>query len=327
MNSNKITACIKNWLFKAIVITVVPFLIGIVDNASEWKNEDGSWNNIFYNGKIWVIVLSILYVIYVIYLAYNERKELENQKIISDIEKERDLYIERDGIYHDVFESLNALMNISQKDINDLSKKIIATDNLELLNWNFESVANYICNDAVKVLSRIAKSGNDITVNIYIRNKAKVSRKMEDCIKMVAHAGGTNSSPAILYKNIPLNQKKDWQYAKLFLENNPKIVVYPTEQEIVKNFEFNDSPSKYDGEYTQYIGIPISCSAGYIISSLEIISHHGTIIADTKEEILELINKYIIVYRNYALLTQKIEKGLRAKRVSIENEGKRDGKK
>lgn len=48
---------------------------------------------------------------------------------------------------------------------------------------------------------------------------------------------------------------------------------------------------------------------------MEIIAHHGTIIADTKPEILEIVNKYIIVYRNYALLTHKIEKGLKAKRV------------
>ena len=53
----------------------------------------------------------------------------------------------------------------------------------------------------------------------------------------------------------------------------------------------------------------------YILSSLEIIAHHGTMIAETKTEILEIINNYIIVYRNYALLTHKIEKGLKAKRV------------
>ena len=132
---------------------------------------------------------------------------------------------------------------------------------------------------------------------------------------MIAHCGGSNSIPTILYSDIILSQKKDYQYAKLFLGNNPKIVVYPTEEEIKKNFGYNGNPSKYDGEYSQYIGIPISCSAGYILSSLEIIAHHGTMIAETKTEILEIINNYIIVYRNYALLTHKIEKGLKAKRV------------
>ena len=132
---------------------------------------------------------------------------------------------------------------------------------------------------------------------------------------MIAHSGGTNSDPSILYSDILLSKKKDWQYAKLFLENNPKIKVYPTEEEIKRNFGYNGNPNEYDGEYTQYIGIPISCSAGNILSSLEIIAHHGTIIADTKEDILKIINKYIIVYRNYALLAHKIEKGLRAKGV------------
>lgn len=320
---NKKFAFLLNWLFKALIITIVPFIIGLIDNATTWKNNNGQIKNIFVSGKFWVILLTTLYIIYILYVAYNERKQEKNTQTIEDLKKQKELCDRSLEIYKTTFESVNNIMNISQKEINDLSKQIKATDNLDLLNWNFESISNYICKDIVNILSKLSKSGTDISVNIYVRYKKKARKRTQDCIKMIAHCGGTNSTPTILYSDIILSKKKEWQYAKLFLENNPKIVVYSTEDEIKRNFGYNGSPSKYDGEYSQYIGIPISCSAGNILSSLEIIAHHGTIIADTKTEILEIINKYIIIYRNYALLTHKIEKGLRAKRViNISQEGK-----
>lgn len=319
-NKNKLDF-LQNWLFKALVITIIPFIIGLLDNASDWKSENGTWNNIFKSGKIFVITLTLVYIIYVIYISYLERKQnIENniiQKLQEDI-KHKSSQIE---IYQTVLESINSLMNISQKEINALSKEIISSNNLDLLNWNFESISSYICKDVVAILNKVSKSGTDISVNIYMRHKKKTGKRTSDCIRMIAHSGGTNSIPSILNTDIPLKKKKDWQYAKLFLRNNPKIIVYSTEDEIMKNFDFNGSPNKYSGEYTQYIGIPISCSSGYILSSLEIISHHGTIIADTNEEILNIINKYIIIYRNYALLTHKIEKGLRSKRIENNNKG------
>lgn len=315
MNQRNRLDFLNNWLVKSLIITIVPFIIGLIDNASDWVDSEGDINNIITNGKIFVIILTGFYIIYVIYIAYIERKREKDSLKVEELEMknaQQELHLE---IYNMTFDSINNLMNVSQKEINDLSKQIISSNNLDLLNWNFESISNYICKDIVNILSKISKSGTDISVNIFIRHKKKSGRKTQDCIRMIAHWGGTNSNPSILYTDIILNKKKDWQYAKLFLDNNPKIVVYATEEEIKQNFEYNGNPNKYDGEYTQYIGIPISCSSGNILSSLEIISHHGTIIADTKDELLEIINKYIIVYRNYALLTHKIEKSLRAKRV------------
>ncbi len=317
MNKNNKLSFLQNWLFKAFAIIIIPFIISLIDNASNWKTENGKWNNIFENGKIFVIILAIVYIIYVIYIAYIERKQNKDNTRIEELEEKIDSYKLYLEIYRTVFDSVNNILNVSQKEINNLSKEIISSNNLDLLNWNFQSISNYICTDIVNVLNKISKSGTDISVNIYIRNKKKSGKRTQDCIKMIAHAGGKNSIPSILYKDILIKKKRDWQYSKLFLNNNPKIIVYTTEEEIKRNFGFNGNPSKYDGEYTQYIGIPISCSSGNILSSLEIISHHGTIIADTKDEIFDIINRYIIIYRNYALLTHKIEKGLRAKRIEL----------
>ena len=36
-----------NWLTKALIITIVPFFIGLIDNATTWKNSNGQIKNIF----------------------------------------------------------------------------------------------------------------------------------------------------------------------------------------------------------------------------------------------------------------------------------------
>lgn len=307
----------QNWLVKAFTIIIVPFIIGIIDNLGSWKNENGQLNNIFYNGKIFVMVLTILYIIYVIYIAYVERRKNKEEMDISELKALTEKQLCKIKTYDKVLTSINTIINNSQKEIN----KMASGNNLRLDDWNFECVSSYICDDIVEILKNISTSGEDISVNIYIRFKKKNVKRNNDYIRMIAHSGGTNSEPSILYKDIQLKKGNDWQYAKLFLRNNPKIIVYPSEEEIKSNFHFNGDPNNYLGEYTQYIGIPISCSSGRILSSLEIVSHHGTIIAETKDEILEIINKYLMVYRNYALLTHKIEKGFQTKRSDVNNKG------
>ncbi len=315
----KLLSIFNHWIFRAIFITIIPLLIGVIDNCSDWKNAEGGWNNIFSNGKIFVIVLVIIYVAYIIYMAYYEYKREDLENIISDLKSKNEKQLESINTYDKILDSLCNIINISQRQINDLSKEIISNENLDLLNWNFNSVATYICNDVVDILKKISKNGTDITANVYIKKNVKKGRRDQTYIKMISHSGGLNSPPKILYADLLLTKRKDWQNAKIFLNKNPKITIYSSEEEIKNNFKYNGSIDNYDGEYTQYIGIPISCSGGNILSSLEIITHHGTIIADSKDEILELINKYIIVYRNFALLSHKIEKGLRAKRIPADS--------
>lgn len=170
---NTVSIWLLNWLVKALIITIVPFVIGLIDNATEWKDKNGSINNIFISGKFFVILLTVLYIAYIIYVAFNERKQDKNNQTIEKLIKDKTFCNLSLDVYKMTFESINNLMNISQKEINDLSKQIISTNNLELLNWNFNSISNYICKDIVNILSKLSKSGNDISVNIYVRYKKK----------------------------------------------------------------------------------------------------------------------------------------------------------
>ena len=316
----RIVFLLNHWLFRVFFSTVIPVIISTMNDFSDWRNEEGEWKNVFSNGKIWVIVLSTIYLSYIIYMAYCERKKENYKNLISKLELENIKNQENIDTYDIILQSLCHIINISQKQLNNLSKQIISNENLDLLTWNFNVVSTYICDDIVDILKKISKNGADITVNIYVKEKIKKGTRNQEYIKMISHSGGTNSAPKILNTDLLLTSKKDWQYAKIFLNKNPKITIYPNEEEIKNNFKFNGNASNYDGEYTQYIGIPISCSGGNILSSMEIICHHGTKLAETKEEILNIVNKYIIVYRNFALLSHKIEKGLRAKRVPLESD-------
>lgn len=62
---NPVSILLLNWLIKALIITIIPFLIGLIDNATEWENENGNINNVFVSGKIWVILLTGLYIVYI----------------------------------------------------------------------------------------------------------------------------------------------------------------------------------------------------------------------------------------------------------------------
>lgn len=130
-----------------------------------------------------MILLTGLYIVYIIYVAYNDRKQDKNNQTIENLTREKEFCDLSLDVYRTTFESVNNLMNISQKEINDLSKQIISTNNLELLNWNFESISNYICKDIVNILSKLSKSGTDISVNIYMRHKKKTGKRTQDCIK------------------------------------------------------------------------------------------------------------------------------------------------
>ena len=43
---NPVSILLLNWLIKALIITIIPFLIGLIDNATEWENENGNINKI-----------------------------------------------------------------------------------------------------------------------------------------------------------------------------------------------------------------------------------------------------------------------------------------
>lgn len=311
----KVNKFLNNWFIKAIMTTVVPFLIGTIWSDIKWRDDNGIFINAITIGKCVFMLLVILYIAYVIFVAYNDKKQEDLSIKIRELNKSIERQQSVINIYQDEYKSLNYIMDISQQEINSLAKKISSVSNLDLINWNFETISSYMCHDIVSIMSKISKSGNDISVNVYMRYKDNTRRRNSDYIKMIAHHGGSNSTPSVLGSHIILNKKKNWQYSKLFLENNPKVVIYPTEDEIKQNFGYNGNPSKYDGEYSQYIGIPISCSSGNILCALEIVARHGTIIADNKEELLKIVNTYITIYRNYALLTLKIEKGLKSKRI------------
>ena len=86
---NTVSIWLLNWLVKALIITIVPFVIGLIDNATEWKDKNGSINNIFISGKFFVILLTVLYIAYIIYVAFNERKQDKNNQTIEKLIKDK----------------------------------------------------------------------------------------------------------------------------------------------------------------------------------------------------------------------------------------------
>lgn len=77
-------------------------------------------------------------------------------------------------------------------------------------------------------------------------------------------------------------------------------------EEIQKNFFFNNETDKT--KYNQYVGIPIYCPGNNMIALLQIIAHKDCIIYSDKDKLGKLIESIGMVYSNFALLGDKIEK-------------------
>lgn len=213
----KLNLILLNWLSKAVIITILPFIIGLLDNATKWKDDNGNIINIFKSGKIGVVLLTFLYIIYIVYVAYNERKQGKEKQIINDLkeqQKNNELYIES---YKNTLEAMNNLMNFSKDKINDFTKKTLLINNWDLLSLNllnsnlesmFKDISTCICNDIVNNLKKLSQYETDISASIYLRYNKKSGKRNNDCIKMVAYYGNQNSWPSIIESEIILAKKR-----------------------------------------------------------------------------------------------------------------------
>ena len=60
------------------------------------------------------------------------------------------------------------------------------------------------------------------------------------------------------------------------------------------------------------MAIPVFCNESKMIGLLEIVCLKKTVLADTEEELNEIISKYFVPYANLTLLLYKLEKSLLA---------------
>ena len=286
----------KNSLTKSVILGALPIIATIVDNVTGEWTKDGKIVNLYITGKLWVLVIYVIFIIAIIFYAFVENREKKENKQLAD--REREIFAYKRGI-----DSMRDVFDFSQDAINKLTKNFAKNRQLDLREWNFEAVATYICKGVYSAISEVAEKGTNFTVNIYVK---EIDADKKEYVTMIAHEGENRGDPPNIFGvRRMLKPGSDIYYSmKQFADNNPKINVLSDKESIKKAF------SKYKDSYNQYVGIPICYKGNNMISLLEIIAHNDSVIANSKSDILEIINKYVICYQYFALFAHQIEKNM-----------------
>lgn len=296
---NKIDTFLKNRIVKIISNCLIPIVIGALFSAI------GSWN--FKNDKfIWYKIISVALFTF-IYLfclyRYNKIDESFNKEYIK-IKDENKKYKKQTKAYSKVTLALTSLFNTSADAINVISNNLMS-NTAKLDNWNYKIMCTGICNGIYETICLITGS-DDFSVNIVVYDtKAKGKSKN---IKMIADKSKYETHPDTFEEKIYMSSHKDFFAVKMFNKNSPEITILTTGVEVKEKFVFSEDKTDHPN-YSQYIGVPIHCSGKQMISLLQICAFNDSKIESSKEQIMGIVNRYILPFTYFALLNNKIEKG------------------
>lgn len=236
-------------------------------------------------------------------MAYAKREENLEEKQC-EINTQKDLIEKQEKAFLYLSETFNDLgsefMRSSEK-IYEVIKNAQDTGQIRLDSWNKRSFYDFICDSLHEYICKIAEEGDDFSVSIITKDTRGKSR----VFFMMSRSRKSKGTPKIYNKEIYEKNAKKYFYGKLFDSNNSEFVIL-NKEEIQKNFFFNNETDKT--KYNQYVGIPIYCPGNNMIALLQIIAHKDCIIYSDKDKLGKLIESIGMVYSNFALLGDKIEK-------------------
>lgn len=257
--------------------------------------------NLFRLSMIMIIVLLLFDVLLTI--AYAKREESIEEKQL-EINEQKDLVQKHQKAFSSLSETFNDLgsefMRSSEK-IYEVTKNAQNTGQIRLDSWNKRNFYDFICDSLHEYICKIAEIGDDFSVSIITKHKKEKS----NVYFMMSRSRKSKGTPKIYNKEIYEKNAKKYFYGKLFNLNSSEFVILDKE-EIQKKFFFDNESDK--AKYNQYIGIPIYCPGNNMIALLQIIAHNDCIICSDKDNLRALTENIGIVYSNFALLGDKIEK-------------------
>lgn len=313
---------LKFKITKIILINLLPMGIGLLLPIvfNDFQNK---------NSNIGVISLLLICIaIYIISLLKYQGYEKDATKLWNEMNikmetKETELQkaLEISRSLKKETQALSALCIDSSTSINDLSKKIL--DGKAVLDiWNFTKVATGLCSSIYDVLCAVCSDNDELEINILLDDVTASKNKRN--YTMIAYKGKFAQYPSKFQKQMYYKDNKTFHATSLFSKNNSDICILTTKEEVNEKFVYNDSDHK---KYNQYIGIPIVCSGNNMISLLQICSFGNYKIADTKEEVLEIVKTYILPFTQFGLLNYKVEKAfLSSFKMLDKQEGEISGK-
>lgn len=271
----------KNVIVKTIFISTLPFSLGIFfDNYT----KSTGW-------KVGLILAAVLYVAADVWYAWEEYKEQKDLRQHRMDEQER----ECDKLM------ISLANELARENADKLYAHVKKTkDHSEIADWDMiHFQGDKICEKLLEIVKKTAKQGDDFSVSIMFR-------KFEN-----GASGYTMSSrKATLRTHTPKSYRafvreadaKGYHYHRLFKQQPSEPDVLFSKADIKKHFK--DSTAL---KYTQYVGIPISCTGNKMVGLIQILAYGHSRIADTREELTRYANEFYNACATFMLLCDKVE--------------------
>lgn len=314
---------LENKGIKVFCIYINPLIIGAIFSAmGNWDIEKDKW---FWIKITFLVLLGIIYT----YTSYkysqieknNKEEIVELKNTISGLEQDIENKKHRVESYNKGVRELTTLFYDSSNSVNLIANKILS-GNKKMDEWNFKKVATSICSSVYSVLCEICSPCNDFTVNIMLADITAAGKKKS--ITMIAHKGKYEKYPGKFEEKLYFAKYPSFYAVKLFKSGKTDIKVLTSKEEVNEHFVYIDEEHP---EYSQYVGIPIVCSGNKMICLLQICAFGEEKIANTKSDILKIVQEYIIPFTQFALLAYKMEKTLVTSLSMLEKmEEKQNGK-
>lgn len=142
--------------------------------------------------------------------------------------------------------------------------------------------------------------------------------RSENEVEMIAYANQNHHQPTIFklkrnFKNI--DKKNSYHDLCLFAERKADSDIRFGIDEVNEVFAYDskEKAAKNHNKYHLYVGIPVFCDDDKMVGLLEIVGLDDTKFrCKSKDEVEEIVNKFLVPYANVFLLLQKLEKALLA---------------
>lgn len=212
------------------------------------------------------------------------------------------------GTFEDLITSIISICETNATNINNCIHEVNRIQKIDLNIWSFNKACGAICDS---IYNNICKLGNSKKYGVaFVR---LIEEGDESEVEMVAYANQNRRKPTVFgkkrsFKNIDLHSA--YHDLCLFYEAKSDIDIVMGVEEVAKVFVQNKGTIK---KRHLYIGIPVICDNRKMIGLLEIVGMDESMLnCITREEVEEVVSKFLVPYAYMFLLIHKMEKALLA---------------
>ena len=265
-------------MFSLIIFEVVNIVTG------DWINPETSKLDIT-TGKFITLLIGTICIVINIYDYIKDR----NSKIKNKNLSKENILLKK------MINKYEQLINLT---CNGATEGIKEFDNVNIREIDILKNMTFFCQTIYELLIKIFSNDKNITVNIY--HKFKVGKRLHS--RMVAHEGITK--PRNLFKDRILNGKDKYYCEEIMLKENPEHIILLDPLEVSNRFNLKADKCKYK----QYIAIPIVDLDTKFRFLLEINILDECILEDDKNNIIDIIETYIMPFIEILVFLMETEK-------------------